>query len=156
MITILNALLFVRDNFVGRTMHIFSDSQNSISLILKLLLESCRMKELISSQSRLYDHQENADISRSTSFARLYRSAKPNYVLLPRVPRKLSSQTRTTLSRTSTAVSSFLFKMVFDCVCIMSRRVRLGLRNSRAPLALCSPRADFVVLLRRICCSGRH
>jgi len=71
--------------------------------------------------------KENGDISEFTSFARLYRSATSNFALLPRIPRKLSSHTRITLSRASTAVSSFLFKMVYDCGYTLSRGVRLCL-----------------------------
>lgn len=62
-----------------------------------------------------------------TWLARPFRRTPPTYVLHARIPRKLSPQSKTTLSRTSALVSAFLFKVLFGCGYSQARGIRSGL-----------------------------
>ena len=67
--------------------------------------------------------QENADISASTSFARLYRSATLNYVFSTRVPRKTLFTDKNSLLPSLGCFPLILIQDAFDCGYTMCRRV---------------------------------
>ena len=63
----------------------------------------------------------NANISQAVSFARDFYLILPRYALRP-APRTITKQTRSTITRASAALATFLAKMILDCRYTMRNR----------------------------------
>lgn len=79
----------------------------------------------------------NADISQAESFSRDFYRVPPSYAQAS-TTRPITKQTRTTLTRASAALATFLAKMVLDCGYTMrNRSLFTGATNYSALCRLC-------------------